>query len=62
MLTLFVSVLIAAGALWFFVWNVHQGTHEHAERLELLPLEDDAGASQPITKETERHGTDTNHV
>ncbi len=40
-LTLFVSLvlIIAAGLLFGFLFR--EGTHEHADRLALLPLEDD---------------------
>ena len=40
-LTLFVSLVLAAAGIGFFIWSVKQGTHEHSERLALLPLEDD---------------------
>lgn len=40
-LLVFVSVCLATGAVAFFVWNVRQHTHQHTERLALLPLEDD---------------------
>lgn len=45
-LTLFVSLvlIIAAGLLFGFLF--HKRTHEHADRLALLPLEEDAGRNE----------------
>ena len=40
-LTLFVSLMFAAVGIGFFIWSVKQGTHEHSERLALLPMEND---------------------
>lgn len=40
-LTVFVSVVLVVGELLFFAWNIHHGSHDHTERLSLLPLEDD---------------------
>jgi hypothetical protein len=41
-LTLFVSAVLAASGVLFFALNVKQKSHEHADRLSLLPLMDDA--------------------
>ncbi len=35
------SLFLAACAVALFAWSVHRGDHEHADRLALLPLEDD---------------------
>jgi hypothetical protein len=40
------SLCLAAGALLLFLNCVSRGDHEHADRLSLLPLEDDAGPSE----------------
>jgi nitrogen fixation-related uncharacterized protein len=40
-LTVFVSLTLVAGELIFFAWNLRQGTHEHSDRLSLLPLEEE---------------------
>jgi len=40
-LTVFVSVALVIGELVFFAWNVRQGTHDHTDRLTLLPLENE---------------------
>lgn len=39
-LTIFVSVVLVVGALWFFAWNLKQRTYEHDDRLALMPLSD----------------------
>ena len=41
-LTLFVSLVLATLAVVLFAWAVRRGEPEHAERLALLPLDDDA--------------------
>jgi cbb3-type cytochrome oxidase maturation protein len=40
-LTVFVSLMLVTGELVFFAWNLLQGTHDHSDRLSLLPLEDE---------------------
>ncbi len=42
-LTLFVSLVLAGAAIAFFVWSIRTGSHEHADRLALLPIEPDDG-------------------
>ncbi|MBW2212445.1 MAG: cbb3-type cytochrome oxidase assembly protein CcoS [Deltaproteobacteria bacterium] len=49
-LLIFVSVLLVGTAVAFFVWTVRQGTFDHADRLALLPLDDDG----PVTPTAER--------
>jgi cbb3-type cytochrome oxidase maturation protein len=39
--TVFASLLLVATALVFFAWNLKQRSHEHIDRLTLLPLADD---------------------
>jgi cbb3-type cytochrome oxidase maturation protein len=46
-LTLFVSLILAGAGVGLFIWSVRQGTHEHAERLALLPIEDDDPPEDP---------------
>jgi cbb3-type cytochrome oxidase maturation protein len=41
-LTMFVSLVLAAGGLAMFVWLAGARTFDHADRLALLPIEDDA--------------------
>jgi len=40
-LLIFVSLVLVACAVAFFAWNVSTGSHDHAERLALLPLRDE---------------------
>lgn len=42
LLQVFVSLLLVAGAVVLFVFTVRSRTLEHADRLSLAPLEDDA--------------------
>lgn len=46
-LTLFVSLALAALGVGFFVWSVAKGTGEHSARLALLPLERDEVRETP---------------
>ena len=46
-LTLFVSLMLALGAVLLFTWGYLKGEHDHADRLSLLPLED-----EPLTQKT----------
>lgn len=39
-LLVFVSLMIVLGALIAFAWSVKEHEHEHADRLSLLPLDD----------------------
>ena len=41
-LTVFVSLIVAAAGVLFFAWNIHHRAHEHIEQLSLLPLEEEA--------------------
>ena len=49
-LLIFVCVLLVGSAVAFFAWTVRQGTFDHADRLALLPLDEE----QPTTPTTER--------
>lgn len=40
-LLVFLSLVLVGMALAFFFYTVRQGDHEHADRLSLLPLEED---------------------
>lgn len=46
-LTLFVSLGLAFLAILLFAHGVVQGDHDHADRLSLLPLDEDTGRSEP---------------
>jgi hypothetical protein len=43
-LTVFASVMLVAAAVAFFAWNLRERSHEHIDRLTLLPLDDDQPA------------------
>jgi hypothetical protein len=47
----FVSLMLVGGSLLLFAYSIRQRDHEHAERLALLPMEDD-GAPSPVGKDT----------
>ncbi|MGF1464921.1 MAG: cbb3-type cytochrome oxidase assembly protein CcoS [Sandaracinaceae bacterium] len=46
-ITVSVSLALAAGGVGLFVWSVRQGTFEHSDRLALLPLEDEDATTAP---------------
>lgn len=46
-LLVFVSLMIVAGAILAFTWSVKEHEHDHADRLSLMPLEDDAPPHVP---------------
>jgi len=55
-LTVFVSLLLVLSEIVFFAWNLYQGTHDHSDRLALLPLEDEARArKQPAAPADSKH-------
>jgi hypothetical protein len=43
-LQVFVSLMLVASSVVLFLVSVRQRDHEHADRLSLIPLEDDAAA------------------
>jgi len=45
-LTAFVSLVLVIAGLLFFAWNLRQGSHQHADRLMLLPLADESSADE----------------
>jgi cbb3-type cytochrome oxidase maturation protein len=52
-LLIFLGICVVAVALYFFVWTVRAGSLQHADRLALLPLREDAA---PITDSTDHEG------
>lgn len=46
-LQVFVSLMLVVGAVVLFVWTVRSRTLDHADRLSLAPLEDDAQPKDP---------------
>lgn len=60
-LLVFVSLMIVAGAILAFAWSVKEHEQDHADRLSLMPLEDEtphvddatsATSSAPAARET----------
>ena len=49
-LLIFVCVVLVGVAVAFFAWTVRQGTFDQADRLALLPLDEE----RPTTPTTER--------
>ena len=43
-LQVFVSLMLVAGSVVLFAYSVRQRDHEHADRLSLVPLEDERAA------------------
>ena len=46
-LTFFVSIILAVGGIVLYVYGFKAGSHEHLDRLALLPLEDDVFSEPP---------------
>jgi hypothetical protein len=51
-LQVFVSLMLVAGSVVLFVFTVRSRTLEHADRLSLAPLEDDARPAEPLPSPT----------
>lgn len=45
-LQVFVSLMLVVGAVLALAWSLKQADHEHADRLSLLPLDDDGQPKQ----------------
>ncbi len=58
-LQVFISLMLVAGSIALFVFTIRSRTLEHADRLALAPLEDDADpradepAADPVKEESE---------
>ena len=48
-LQVFVSLMLVAGALVLLAYSVRHHDYEHAERLSLLPMEEEEQPSDPKT-------------
>jgi hypothetical protein len=46
-LQVFVSLMLVASSVLLFLVSVRQRDHEHADRLSLIPLEDEHPAASP---------------
>lgn len=56
----FVSLLVVLGFVVLLAYSIKQADHEHADRLSILPLQDDA--SDDDANERESRGASTNHL
>ena len=52
-LTAFVSIVLVVAGLLFFAWNLRQGSHEHNDRLVLLPFADETTQAEQTPKPRE---------
>ena len=50
-LQVFVSLMLVLGAVLLFAYSVRHRDHEHADRLSLIPLEDDGAPPAPRVPE-----------
>ena len=56
-LLLFVGAVWVLGAVGLFAWNLLTAGHEHADRLALLPLEDNwTDAQSPLAGRQQKEG------
>jgi cbb3-type cytochrome oxidase maturation protein len=55
-LLIFVCVVLVGAAVAAFVWTVRQGTFDQADRLALLPLDDEKPMTPTTTEKEEEHG------
>lgn len=49
--TLFVSLVLASGAVGLFIWAIRRGEADYSDQLALMPLADDAGS--PVIVDSE---------
>ena len=61
-LLIVVCVALVSGAVAFFAWTVRQGTFDHADRLALLPLEEERSVAESPNREEEEDGNPTNRL
>lgn len=62
-LQVFVSAMLVLGSIVLYALSIKLGDGHHADRLSLLPLEDDQTSLEPAAKsnETERQGAHVEH-
>jgi hypothetical protein len=51
----FVSLLLVAGGVVLYAYSVKQADHEHADRLSILPLQDDDNDKRETRGATTHH-------
>jgi len=61
-LLIFVSVLLVGVAVAFFAWTVKQGTFDQADRLALLPLDDEKTMTPTTEREEDENGNSADRL
>ena len=61
-LLIFVCVVLVGAAVAAFVWTVRQGTFDQADRLALLPLDDEKPVTPTTTEKEEEHGNSADRL
>ena len=56
-LQVFVSLMLVVGSVLLFLVSVRHRDHEHADRLSLFPLEDDAPVAPPASPDSQARST-----
>ncbi|MBW1904574.1 MAG: cbb3-type cytochrome oxidase assembly protein CcoS [Deltaproteobacteria bacterium] len=61
-LLIFVCVVLVGVAVAFFAWTVRQGTFDQADRLALLPLDDEMPRTPMTEREEDEHGNSADRL
>lgn len=61
-LLIFVCVVLVGAAVAAFVWTVRQGTFDQADRLALLPLDEEMPMTPTATEKEEEHGNSADRL
>jgi cbb3-type cytochrome oxidase maturation protein len=61
-LLIFVCVVLVGVAVAFFAWTVRQGTFDQADRLALLPLDDEMPMTPTTEREEDEHGNSADRL
>ena len=61
-LLIFVCVLLVGAAVAFFAWTVRQGTFDQADRLALLPLDDETPMTPTPEREEDEYGNSADRL
>jgi hypothetical protein len=57
LLQVFVSLMLVAGSVLLFAVSIRYRDHEHADRLSLIPLEDDGTPAPPSSASSQSDST-----
>ena len=61
-LLIFVCVVLVGIAVAFFAWTVRQGTFDQADRLALLPLDDENTLTPTTEREEDEYGNSADRL